>query len=110
MPLTVSEVTLHTEYVFSDLSSSKFSDQDKEDVLDDVDELREQLTTWNRYLNQSLGTLTTDGPHTVYRRRVGDLRSYFVRDGDTLWCIGVGERKNTYDRDLDKIIKRADTL
>jgi mRNA-degrading endonuclease RelE of RelBE toxin-antitoxin system len=103
----IDAVELVEEYVFSDLSSSTFSDDQREQFLDDVDKLEEDLTVWDRQLTQCVTILTTPSSETVYRRRVGDLRGYYIREGSTLYCIGVGKRKTTYDRDLDTIRRRA---
>jgi hypothetical protein len=45
--------------------------------------------------------------HPDDRRRAGDLRGYHIREGDTLYCIGMGKRKTTYDRGLDTVGERA---
>jgi len=103
-------VTLHDEFVFADLSSDAFSTEEEKTVLDDLSELREHLTVWDRDLTKCVSILTTDGQETIYRRRAGDLRSYCIRRGSTLWVIGVGKRRKTYDRDLDTIIDRAESI
>lgn len=103
----IDAVELVEKWVREDLSASTFSDDERREFLDDVDDLEEQLTTWGRPLTKCVNMLTTSGGETVYRRRQGDLRGYFVRRGSTLYCIGVGKRKTTYDRDLDTIQKRA---
>ena len=92
---------------FADLSSSTFSEGEQERVLDGIDELEEHLTVWGRQLTKCVKILSNTGDETVYRRREGDLRSYFIRDGDTLYCIGIGKRKKTFDRDLTRVVERA---
>ena len=62
---------------------------------------------WGRQLTKCVKILSNTGDETVYRRREGDLRSYFIRDGDTLYCIGIGKRKKTFDRDLTRVVERA---
>jgi mRNA-degrading endonuclease RelE of RelBE toxin-antitoxin system len=104
---SITNVELVEDYVFDDLSASSFSDAEREQFLDDVDELREQLVTWDRDLTQAVNILQETGEETIYRRRAGDLRGYFIREGDTLYCIGVGKRRSTYDRDLGTVIDRA---
>lgn len=103
----IQSVELVERWVFADLSSSAFEDQDREEVLDDLDELEDHLTVWNRDLTKCVGILEGTGGETIYKRRTGDLRSYLIREEDTLYCIGVGKRKKTYDRDLGKMISRA---
>jgi hypothetical protein len=106
----IEAVELVEEHVFADLSASTFDDLEREPFLDDVDELAEQLTTWGRPLTKCVSILTTPDAETVYRRRAGNLRGYYIREGDTLYCIGVGKRKTTYDRDLDTVRERARNL
>jgi mRNA-degrading endonuclease RelE of RelBE toxin-antitoxin system len=103
----IDSVELVERWVFADLSSSAFSEEEKREALDDLDELEEQLVTWGRPLTKAVSILTTSGDHTVYRRRQGDLRAYLIRDGSTLYCIGIGKRKTTYERDLSTIQERA---
>lgn len=95
------------QWVFDDLSSGTFSTDEQEQVLDDIEDFEEQLVLWDRPLTKCVEILSTAGTETIYRRRVGDLRTYFLRDGATLYCIGVGKRKTTYDRDIDTILDRA---
>jgi len=103
----VDRVTLIEKWVFEDLSSSAFTRDHQRKILADIDDLEADLTTWNRPLTKCFSILSNTGSETIYRRRVGDLRSYFVRRKETMYCIGVGKRKNTYERDLDRIIERA---
>lgn len=63
------------------------------------------LVTWDRPLHKCVIQLTGISSVTVYRRREGNLRSHLVRDGATLYYIGVGKRKKTYDRDLETIVE-----
>ncbi|ATW88295.1 hypothetical protein halTADL_1532 [Halohasta litchfieldiae] len=103
----IENVELVEKWVFRDLSSSAFSTDEKRRVLDDLDEMEEKLVTWDRSLHKCVDQLRGFESVTVYRRRAGDLRSYLIRDGATLYCIGVGKRKKTYDRDLSTIQERA---
>jgi len=103
----IDAVVLVEKWVFRDLSSSTFTDEERERVLDDLDEMEGKLVTWDRPLHKCVTQPTGTSSVTVYRRREGNLRSYLVRDDDTLYCIGVGKRKKTYDRDLDTIEERA---
>lgn len=84
-----------------------FDHAEREQVLDDLEELEDHLVTWDRDLLRCVDIVTTRGEVTVYRRRVGDLRSFFVRQGSTLYCIGVGKRRTVYDRTLDTLDRRA---
>lgn len=95
---------------FDDLSTSSFDDETRRRVLDDVETLEEHLVTWDRPLIKCVRVIQRGGPHTVYRRRIGDVRAYYVRQESALYCIGVGKRKNTYDRDLDTIEERVRAL
>ena len=103
----IESVKLVEKWVFADLSSSTFSEQEQERILDDIDELEEHLTVWGRRLTKCVKILSDTGSETIYRRREGDLRSYFIRKGNTLFCIGIGKRKKTFDRDLTQIVERA---
>jgi hypothetical protein len=105
----VDSVTLVNEWVKSDLAGAVFTDADRREFLDDVDELEDHLVTWDRDLADCV-TMLSGLSVTVYRRRQGDVRSYFVRVDDTLYCIGVGKRDTTYDRDLDQIVVRAEEI
>lgn len=104
----IESVEVVERWVFDDLSSSAFDEQERKRVLADFDELEKQLTTWDRELTRCVDVLSGTGDETIYRRREGDLRSYFVRSTDTLYCIGVGKRKTTYERDLTQVVARAD--
>ena len=101
----IDSVELVEKWVFADLSSSTFSKEER--ALDDINQLEEHLTVWDRRLTECVKILSNTGNETVYRRREGDLRSYFIRDGDTLYCIGIGKRKKTFDRDLTRVVERA---
>lgn len=103
----IDSVELVEKWVSADLSSSTFSKEEQERALDDIDQLEEHLTVWDRRLTECVKILSNTGNETVYRRREGDLRSYFIRDGDTLYCIGIGKRKKTFDRDLTRVVERA---
>jgi len=104
----IERVELVDRWVFDDLSSSAFSDEERERALDDIDTLEAHLTVWDRDLNRCVDILSGTGTVTIYRRRAGDLRSFFVREDDTLYCIGVGKRRSTYDRDLGDVRDRAE--
>lgn len=106
----IENVELVERWVFDDLSASAFSDEERARALAGIDDLEEDLVTWERPLRRVLRQIEHPGTTTVYRRREGDLRLYFVRQESTLYCIGVGKRKTTYDRDLDTVVDRADDL
>jgi hypothetical protein len=95
-------------WVFRDLKSSNFSDDERRDALDGIDKVEEDLVTWGRPVLRVLEIVEHTGDKTVYRYRDDPLRLFFIRKGDTMYCIGVGKRKTTYDRDLSQISKRAD--
>lgn len=103
----IEDVTLLEKWVFADLSTSSFSDDERSRILDDVDDLEEDLVMWDRPIRKCLKPVQHPDEVTVYRRQIGDLRSYYLRDGDTLYCIGAGKRKSTYKQDLDRILGRA---
>lgn len=103
----IDDVVLVKRWVFEDLSSSAFSNEEKEQVLEGVDDIREDLVTWNRPITKCLKILENTGSETIYRSRDGDLRSYYTRRDGTMYCIGAGKRRNTYKRDLSKIIERS---
>ncbi|RLM32675.1 hypothetical protein DVK01_20605 [Haloarcula sp. Atlit-120R] len=102
----ISSVELVEDYVFEDLSDSSFDKQDQREVLDDIDELEEHLVQWGRDITDCT-TILNNTTQTIYRRRQGNFRIFFVRDGDILYCIGVGLRKRTYQRDIGKFQRRA---
>lgn len=102
----IKSVELVDRWVFDDFRRSAFDDRDQRELLEDIDQMEKNIKTWGRELTDCVDMLSGTS-ETIYRRRQGDLRSYFVRDGDTLYCIGVGKRKTTYDRDLDQIDRRA---
>lgn len=97
------------EWVLRDLKSSNFSDDERRAALDAIDNVEEDLVTWDRPIFKVLETVTHQGERTVYRYRDDPLRLYFIRKGNTMYCIGVGKRKKTYDRDLNQISKRAES-
>lgn len=91
-----------------DLVSGNFTEEEQVRLIDDLNDLEEKLTVWDRPLHKCVDHLESTVNATIYRRRVGDMRTYYVRHGDTLTCIGAGPRKTTYKRDLrDKIEKRV---
>jgi hypothetical protein len=104
----VQTVTLYEDLLFDDLSRSTFTDEDAERILDDIDKLEEDIVTWGRPLDKCFDILSDTGNVTVYRRRKGDLRSFFVRVDNTLLCIGAGKRDTVYERDGDTIQRRAE--
>lgn len=104
----IEAVELVEKWVFQDLSASTFSDDERKRVLDDLDELEENLVVWERPLTKCVKILNTQSGETIYRRREGHLRSFLIREGTTLYCIGVGKRGTTYDRDLDDVVERAE--
>jgi mRNA-degrading endonuclease RelE of RelBE toxin-antitoxin system len=104
---SIQSVEIVKQYVLQDLDSPSFSDEARQKVLDDIDEVERQLTTWDRPITKAMSILSDTDGFTVYRRRQGDLRSYFIREEDTLYCVGVGKRDTTYDRDLETIVARA---
>ncbi|WP_135853416.1 hypothetical protein [Halorussus salinus] len=103
----IGDVVLVKKWVFEDLSSSSFGKEEKEAILDGVDDIREDLVTWNRPITKCLKILENTGSETIYRSRDGDLRSYYVRRGGTMYCIGAGKRRNTYERDLPRMVERS---
>ncbi len=105
----IESVEIVARYVQHDLKLSSVSEDAAEEVLGDVDELERQLTEWDRQLTDAVNTLTGTA-ETIYYRRQGEFRMYFVRRGSTLYCIAVGKRKKTYDRDLSTVIERARSL
>lgn len=104
----IGDVELVTRWVKDDLSNSTFTDQNRKRILDDVDDLEKDLVTWNRPIQKCLKKLQTSGSETVYGRRIGNFRAFYIRRGSTMYCIGVGKRKNTYQQDLDRMEDRAD--
>lgn len=96
------------EWVFRDLSSSNFSDEERRIALDGIDDVSDGLVTWERPIGKVLTQIEHAGEKTVYRYRKGDIRLFFIRKGATMYCIGVGKRKTTYDRDLTQISKRSE--
>jgi len=104
----IEQVETVEEWVFRDLSSSNFSDEERETALDGIDDVEEDLVIWDRPIHKVMSQVEHQGDKTVYRHRESDLRLYFIRKGNTMYCIGVGKRKKTYDRDLDQISDRAD--
>lgn len=103
----VDSVELVEKWVQKDLSRSIFTDEEKRRVLDDIDKIEEDLTLWDRDLLKCVSIVKEIDSVTVYRSKPGDLRSYFIREGTTLYCIGVGKRRTTYDRDLGTMEERA---
>lgn len=103
----VDSVELVEKWVQKDLSHSKITDDDIDDVLDDIDDIEKDLSVWDRDLMKCVSHVKEIDAETVYRSKPGDLRSYFIREGNTLYCIGVGKRRVTYDRDLGPIEERA---
>jgi mRNA-degrading endonuclease RelE of RelBE toxin-antitoxin system len=104
----IEQVETVEEWVFRDLSSSNFSDEERETALDGIDDVKEDLVTWDRPIHKVMEQVEHQGNNTVYRYRKSDLRLYFIRKADTMYCIGVGKRKKTYDRDLEQMSKRGD--
>lgn len=107
---SIDDVSIVDEYFFPDIERSVFTQDDRRRILGDMGDLKEDLVTWGRPLTKCVKILKGTGDVTIYRRRVGDSRVYFIRDGNVLRCIGVGKRKNTYDRDLDTIVDRAKSI
>ncbi|MDY6775352.1 MAG: hypothetical protein SV253_04645 [Halobacteria archaeon] len=104
----ITSVELVEKWVYKDLQSG-FTAREQEEILDDLDDLEDQLTVWSRSLPNAVDILNDVAGKTVYRRRQGGFRSYLIRQGDTLYCIGIGKRDTTYERDLKQIEKRADS-
>jgi hypothetical protein len=71
-----------------------------------------KVETWNADFRNYVTPLGTASDETIYRQRTGksEYRAYYARKDNVLWCIGVGERDTTYERDLDTIISRAERL
>jgi hypothetical protein len=93
----IDSVELVEKWVSADLSSATFSQEEQDRVLDDIDELEEHLTVWGRRLTRCVQILSDTGNETIYRRREGDLRSYFIRAGIrcTVLESGSGRRRMT---------------
>ena len=104
----IEDVEVVEEWVYRDLSSGNFGSAEQERALDGIDDLETDLVTWERPVHNVLDQIEYGGETTVYRRRAGDLRLYFIRKGETMYCIGVGKRPTTYDRDIEQISNRAD--
>ncbi|ACV47821.1 MULTISPECIES: hypothetical protein [Halomicrobium] len=96
------------EWVLRDLKSSSFSDEEREDAVEGIEKVEKDLVTWGRPILKVLTIVEHTGDKTVYRYRDDPLRLFFIRKGETMYCIGVGKRKTTYDRDLDQFSDRAD--
>lgn len=103
----ITSVELVDRWVFEDLSADTLTDSDRGEILDDIEELREQLTVWDRQLSKAVDILQGTGGETIYRRRQGEFRTFYLREGDTLYCIGVARRPKAYDRGLATLIERA---
>lgn len=106
----IESVKLREALVRKDIEDGGFTDEEVEEILGDIDKLEENLVTWGRSLTDTTDILTTQTDRNIYKRRQGQYRSFFVRDGATLYCIGVGGRDTVYDRDLDAIEERAERL
>lgn len=103
----ISSVELVDRWVFDDLSSNTFTDEDRTEILDDIDDLERQLTVWDRPLRKAVDILEGTGAETIYYRRQGPFRTFYLREGDTLKCIGVARRPSAYDRGIGSLIERA---
>lgn len=103
----ITSVELVDRWVFEDLSADTFTDQDRREILDDIEDLREHLTVWDRQLTKTVDILDQTGSQTIYKLRQGDFRTFYLREGATLYCIGVARRPRAYDRGLDSLIERA---
>lgn len=103
----ITSVELVDRWVFEDLSADTFTDQDRREILADIEELREQLTVWDRQLTQAVDILEATGGETIYKRRQGEFRTFYIRESDGLYCIGVARRPKAYDRGLATLIERA---
>lgn len=109
----VGRVEIH-DCVYDDLQ--QFDPPEQQRILGDDDKGIQKIETkvgnWGADFHSYVSQLTVTSDETVYRQQIGktDYRAYYVRRGDTLWCIGVGERDTTYQRDLEAIIKRAEKL
>lgn len=104
----IEHVEVVERWVFDDLSSSTFSREECSRPIEAIEDLETDLVTWNRPIHAVLQHIEHPGSRTVYRHREGDLRLYFIRDEATMYCIGVGKRKNTYERDIGQVGERAD--
>lgn len=102
------------ECVHDDLE--QFDPPEQERILGDDDrgirKLESKIETWNADFRNYVTPLTTRSDETIYRQRIGktDYRAYYVRKDNSLWCIGIGHRDTTYERDLDTIVARAKRL
>lgn len=103
----ISSVELVDRWVFEDLSANTFTDHDRREILNDIEELRDQLTLWDRQLTKAVDILEGTGSETIYYRRQGDFRTFFIRQGDTLYGIGVARRPSAYNRGIGTLLNRA---
>jgi hypothetical protein len=100
--------------VYDDLE--QFDPPEQERILGDDDrgirKREAKVETWNTDFRNYVTPLRTSSDETIYRQRIGksDYRAYYARKADALWCIGVGERDTTYERDPDTIVSRAERL
>ncbi len=109
----VGTVEIH-DCVSDDLA--QFDPPEQERILGDHDrgiqKVERKVEEWGADFRNYVTPLTVATDETVYRQQIGksDYRAYYVRREDTLWCIGVGKRDTTYERDLDSIVNRAERL
>lgn len=109
----VGAVEIH-DCVYDDLQ--QFDPPEQKRILGDDDKGIQKIETkvekWDADFRSFVTPLTVASGETVYRQQIGktDYRAYYVRRDDTLWCIGVGQRDTTYERDLDTVVNRAETL
>jgi hypothetical protein len=104
----IESVVVTEEWVYRDLSSSNFSKEEAQIAVDATKEVRDHLTNWDRAVHNTLDQITHASDKTVYKQRKGPLRIFYIREGSTMYCIGVGKRGVVYDRDLSQIVERAE--
>ena len=73
------------QLTFSDQSMVELNALSQRDQLDLVDKLSSLSDDFLLSDNDSIGRVQRNG-ETFYRFRVGEFRSYFTRDGETLSC------------------------
>lgn len=105
----VGSIELVEGWVFEDLQA--FDPEDQERILERIDELEENVCTWGRDYRKVLDEVSgvSSDVKPVYRLVIGKskFRVYFIRDGESLYCIGCGKRDTTYKRDIGTIQRRA---
>jgi mRNA-degrading endonuclease RelE of RelBE toxin-antitoxin system len=103
--VNVENVVIIQRWILEDLSN--YDPPEQREIIAGLEDVEEKIETWNRDFHQIMSPLKATGTETIYRYRIRDFRAYYVRRDDTLYCIGVGPRKKTYDRDMGRMKDRA---